>query len=227
MITKTIKLNARAAVDRLALPPAFVVAALVFIVAGGISAVGRYTGVAAMAVPTPALDPIIIIATPQIEPMPIPAMQVAAVLPRFVVCYDQPIGGSVLGSIPGPAAAAGVARYGVSWVMVPWDGGYCWLHAADVGLPDVADLQPTEAPVVIYVAAQPAYAAPTPATIYQTNNDPPAGDFYTTPPHSDPAAQQALIGSDPNALACNGSPLCGGLTNAEAQAALDQQRAGR
>jgi hypothetical protein len=180
--------------------------------------------------PTPAL-PIIIIASPRMEPpRPTPAPTAAAVvavqLPRFVVCYDQPVNGAVLGPIPAPDASAIVARYGNAWVMTPWNGGYCWLRAADVGLLDVADLAPAPAPQVIYVASEP-QAAPTPAAQEQVTNEPPAGDFYTTPPHVDPAAQQALIGPDPNALACGGSPMCGGLTNAQAQAALDAQRAGR
>jgi hypothetical protein len=120
------------------------------------------------AVPTPGL--IILIATPQIEPMPTPAAQVSVVIPRFVVCYDQPVNGAVLGPIPAPDASAIVARYGNAWVMTPWNGGYCWLRAADVGLPDVADLAPTEAPQVIYVAAQPAPAVATPEPHYEVTN---------------------------------------------------------
>jgi len=110
-----------------------------------------HTGPQVAAQQTPALDPIIIIATSPaaVVPTAVP-IQVAAVLPRFVMCYDQPVNGTVLGPIPDPGAAAIVARYGAGWVMTPWNGGYCWLRAADVGLPDVADLQPTEAPAVIY-----------------------------------------------------------------------------
>lgn len=116
-----------------------------------------HTSQQAAAVPTPALDPIIIIATPRTDPLPTPAAVVAVELPRFVVCYDQPLNGAVLGPIPAPDASAVVARYGVAWVMTPWNGGYCWLHAADVGLPDVADLAPVPQvqPQVVYVASQP------------------------------------------------------------------------
>jgi hypothetical protein len=193
--------------------------------------VGKIRSVPAVAaMPTPPL-PILIIATApaQIPPTAAPAAQVAAALPRFVVCYDQPVNGAVLGPIPAPDASAIVARYGAAWVMTPWNGGYCWLRAADIGVPDVADLAPTDAPQVVYqVVNQPAPLSATPTEPYLATNDgQPAGDFYTTPPHVDPAAQQALVGSDPNALACGGSPLCGGLTNAQAQAALDAQRAGR
>jgi hypothetical protein len=118
--------------------------------------VGRVKSAPAVAaVPTPAL---IIIATPQ----PTPAAVVQVIVPHFVVCYDQPIHGAVLGPIPAPDASAIVARYGTAWVMTPWNGGYCWLRAADVGLPDVADLEPPPQPQVIYVASQP-QAAPTPA----------------------------------------------------------------
>lgn len=206
----------------------------IFSLLGIAALLGRMRSVpSAAAVPTPALDRIIVIATAQPQPRPTPAPTAAAVvavqIPRFVVCYDQPVHGAVLGPIPAPDASAIVARYGNAWVMTPWNGGYCWLRAADVGLPDVADLEPAQQPQVVYqVVNAPAAAVPTPEQAqYQVTNDPPAGDFYTTPPQVDPAAQQALIGPDPNALACGGSPMCGGLTNAEAQAALDAQRAAR
>jgi hypothetical protein len=131
--------------------------------------VGRLQQAPAAAVPTPALDPIIIIATPQIEPIPTPAAVVAVQLPRFVVCYDQPVNGAVLGPIPAPDASAIVARYGNAWVMTPWNGGYCWLRAADVGLPDVADLEPAPQPQVIYIASQPAAIA-TPKSHYEVTS---------------------------------------------------------
>jgi hypothetical protein len=92
MIGKTTKLN----LDRLAIPPAALVAALVFVVAGGISAAGRYTAARPVAVPTPALAPIIIIATPAPSVPTAEPIQVAAVLPntltRAVVAYDAPQG---------------------------------------------------------------------------------------------------------------------------------------
>jgi hypothetical protein len=142
-------------------PPVAATICIFLLLAGGLI-VGRIRSMPSVAaVPTPAL-PIVIIATqPAIVPTAAP-VQVAAQLPRFVVCYDQPVNGAVLGPIPAPDASAIVARYGNDWVMTPWNGGYCWLHAADVGLPEVADLRPTEAPAVIYVASQP-QAAPTPA----------------------------------------------------------------
>jgi hypothetical protein len=101
-------------------------------------------------VPTPALAPIILIATQAAVAVPTPAAVVQVALPRFVVCYDQPVNGSVLGPIPAPDASAIVARYGNAWVMAPWNGGYCWLRATDVELPNVADLEPTPAPQMIY-----------------------------------------------------------------------------
>jgi hypothetical protein len=50
----------------------------------------------------------------------------------------------------------------------------------------------------------------------------------TPEPEADKSFAQSLIGSDPNAKACTGangvvSPLCGGLTNQQAQQALDQR----
>jgi hypothetical protein len=50
----------------------------------------------------------------------------------------------------------------------------------------------------------------------------------TPEPEADKSFAQSLIGIDPNAKACTGangvvSPLCGGLTNQQAQQALDQR----
>jgi hypothetical protein len=117
-------------------------------------------------------------------------VQVAAVLPRFVVCYDQPINGAVLGPIPDPGAAAIVARYGAEWVMVPWDSGYCWLRAADVGLPDVADLEPPPAP------AQP-------QVIYQVVNAPPPAVSTPEPP-PEPTAEPIQAAAAPVVWATSG-----------------------
>src|SRR5205823_3292357 len=122
----------RARFDGLPLPVAIAICVFSLIVIAFL--VGKIRSAPAVAVqPTPAL--VIVYATPQ--PLPTPAAVVAVQLPRFVVCYDQPVNGAVLGPIPAPDASAIVARYGASWVMVPWNGGYCWLRAADVGLPDV------------------------------------------------------------------------------------------
>lgn len=206
----------------------------------------------AAAVPTPALGPIIIIASPLPFQPPTavpPAAQIAAVVPgnvtvRAIGVFGAPDTASYIGSVEAGRTFAPVARYGSEWVQVDMSGGtgVVFMRTSDLyGVPELVDLQPTSAPIIveqpIYVAA-PMLAAPTPAPElavatpttdeYQVMSDEqPSDDFYTTPPHMDPAAQQALIGSDPNALACNGSVFCGGLTNAEAQAALDAQRAGR
>jgi hypothetical protein len=128
--------------------------------------IGKIHGFAsAVAEPTPA---IIIIASPLPvhPPTAAPMVQVAVQLPRFVTCFDQPVGGTVLGPIPEPDASAIVARYGAAWVMTPWNGGYCWLRAADVGLPNVADLAPAPAPVVVMENVP--EAVPTPAMPMQT-----------------------------------------------------------
>jgi hypothetical protein len=185
---KTINLK----LDRMPLPPALVVAVIILVAAAGMSAVNRLSAPTIAAVPTPAL---IIIATP----VPTPAAVVQVIVPRFVVCYDQPVNGAVLGPIPAPDPSTIVARYGVNWVMTPWNGGYCWLRARDVGLPDVADLEPPPQPQVIYVASQPApaVATPTPEPVYQTTYEPPpaapvvrAEDFK----EPDKAATCAFVG---------------------------------
>ncbi len=120
-----------------------------------------------------------------------------------------------------------LAKYGSDWLQLDMRrSGVVYALASDVlDLPaGLADLAPTEAPRVVYVAAQAVEAAPTPAPEpYAVTN---AGDFYR-PPNTSIEQRQQLIGADPNALACGGSPLCGGLTNAQAQAALDAERAGR
>jgi hypothetical protein len=235
MSTKTTMHLVRTAswLDRRQIPPALIVAALVFIVGGGISTIGRIrSDQAAAAVPTPQL-PIVIIASPLpvVPPTAVP-VQVAAVLPntlrRAVVAYDAPAG-NVLGAIEQGRAYRVLARFGADWLQADVTGsGVVWLRSADVlDLPaDLVDIAPPQ-PQVVYVSvpAAPELAAPTPDhNDEQVTNQPPLGDFYTTPPNSSIEARQALIGSDPNALACNGSPLCGGLTNAQAQAALDRQR---
>lgn len=196
-----------------------------------VSAAYRSATAPAVAVqPTPQL-PIIIVATAQAQPVTTPAAVVAAVLPntlrRAVVAYDAP-NGAALGAIEQGRAYAVLARWGADWLQADVVGsGVVWLLSADVlDLPaDLADLQPPPAPAVVYVSAPaaPAGAVPTIEQPYQTSNQPPAGDFYA-PPNTSIEARQALIGGDPNALACGGSPLCGGMTNAEAQTALDRQR---
>jgi hypothetical protein len=152
------------------LPVPLAIAICVFSLIAIAFLVGKiHSAPAVAAVPTPAL---IIIATP----VPTPAAVIQVIVPRFVVCYDQPVNGAVLGPIPAPDASAIVARYGAAWVMTPWNGGYCWLRAADVGLPDVADLEPPPQPQVIYVASQPemAVATPEPQEYQVTSSEPPA-----------------------------------------------------
>jgi hypothetical protein len=206
MITKTIKLH----VDRMQLPPAFVVAVAVFVVAGGISAVGRYTPAGAVAQPTPAL---IVFATAQPAlPSPEPAALVSVAQPqRYVVAFDQPAG-NPMGAIPAPAPEAITARYGDAWLMTEWNGAPAWIRAAELGM-QIADLAPPE---VVYVAAPPTYSPPA-EPVYQ------AAD-YSPPPAPPDAFVEALIGDDPQALACNGSPLCGGLTNEQARQAVEQRQ---
>lgn len=82
---------------------------------------------------------------------------------------------------------------------------------------------PTPEPQVIYVETAPV-TAPAPAGASEA---PPqaAEDWYSDIATPEPAFVAPLIGSDPNALACTGangivSPLCGGITNAQAMTAV-------
>ncbi len=179
----------------------------------------------AVVVPTPA---IIIIATPAPRPAPTAAaaapMQIAAV--RYVPGFDRP-NGNVMGAIPEPAASAIVARWGDEWLETTHDNAPIWIRAADMGM-SLANVAPVPQlqPQVVYVSSPP-YAVPTPTEgSYTIANAPPDGDFYTSAPQVSPAFQESLIDdSRPNELACGGSPMCGGLTNAQARAALNAQRA--
>lgn len=131
-----------------------------------------HTGAGVAAEPTPQL-PIIIVASPLPNgppPTAVPAAQVAAVLPnglrRAVVAYDSP-NGSVIGAIEQGRAYTVLARFGADWLQADVTGsGVVWLKADQVlDLPaGLADLQPTEAPSVIYqVVNQPVEAVSTPA----------------------------------------------------------------
>lgn len=94
------------------------------------------------------------------------------------------------------------------------------LEAQQAAAPPIVEQQP----VIVYQPAAPlemAVATPEPDQYAVTNADP---NFYS-PPNTSIEDRQKLIGSDPNALACGGSPMCGGMTNREAQAALDAERA--
>jgi len=177
--------------DRMQLHPAFVAAALIFILAGAISAIGRIANRPAPAVvPTPALQqaPMIIIQREH-DNVPTPAL-------------------------PTPDQAL--------------------RQEVDQLRQEVEQLRAQQAQPAPVVVEQPA-AAPAPAELaaptvdaeqYQVANDSKPGDFYTTPPVVSPAFQESLIDdAHPDALACGGSPMCGGLTNREARAALDAQRA--
>lgn len=176
---KTTNLNlATRWLDRMPLPPALTITILVLACAAGISAANRLGArQQAAAMPTPALDPIIIIASPLpqgIPPTAVPAAQVATVLPnalrRAVVAYDSP-NGSVIGAIEQGRAYQVLARFGNDWLQTDVTGsGVVWLRSADVlDLPaDLADLQPPPVapqPQVVYqpvyIASQPEQAAPT------------------------------------------------------------------
>jgi len=123
-----------------------------------------HSGHQAAAVPTPALDPIIIIATsPAAVPPTAAPIHVAAVLPapRYVVGFDSP-NGQALGAIPAPEASAIVARFGDAWLQTTHDGAPIWIRATELYGATIADLAPTAAPAVIYVASEPqSEAAPT------------------------------------------------------------------
>ncbi len=76
---------------------------------------------------------------------------------------------------------------------------------------------PTEPPQVIYVPAPAEAQQDSPAATA-------APDWYTDIATPEPAFLDAITGDDPNAPACVGptgkvSPLCGGITNAEAEQA--------
>lgn len=227
--------------DQLPLPPALIVAILVLLVAAGISGVNRIIShQGAATVPTPALAPIIIIASPlpQVPPTAVPVAMVAAQLPahvtqRAIVVYGAPDLSTAIGAVEQGRPYQLLARWGAEWLKLDMAGsGIVYVRTSDVlNLPaDLVDLAPPPAPQVVYVPAPaplagPPAAVPTPTPAdYKVTNQPPADDFYSTPPHVDPQFQQSLVGSDPNALACGGSPMCGGLTNAQAQAEIDRQR---
>jgi hypothetical protein len=184
------------------LPVPVAIAICLFALLAIFGLVGRMRGDSgAASVPTPQL-PIIMIATAPVEPLPTPVAMIAVQPPiRYVVAFAAP-DGDILGPIPAPPASAVLARYGSAWVLVPWESGQVWLRAADVGLPDVADLAPP-APAVVYIASQPAEAAPTLAAPAQTDVPPAAApvvwatsgpirkEDFTQP---DPKAHCAFVG---------------------------------
>ncbi len=122
-------------------------------------------------VPTPALDPIIIIASPLpqgVPPTAVPPVQVAAVVEvgnvttRAIVVYGDHDLATAIGAVEAGRTFTPVARWGAAWVQVDMSGdtGRVFVRTTDLyGMPDLVDLAPTSAPVVIerpvYVAAQP------------------------------------------------------------------------
>lgn len=193
------------------------------------------SGHQASAVPTPGL--VILIATAQSITVPtaVPQVQQAAVVHENVT--QRPIGvfggpdpATYIGSVEQGRSFVPIGRYGSEWIQVDMSGsGRVFVRSSDLyGVPELVDLKPAPAPIVvnqpIYVSV-PSYAVPTPAPEeYAVANQPPASDFYS-PPDTSIEARQALIGSDPNALACGGSPMCGGMTNQQAQDAIDREKA--
>lgn len=177
------------------------------------------------AAPTPQIERATIM--PPTTPSARPTAAPTAAPVRLLAAFDQPAG-RVLGTIEATRPYTPTAHYGGDWIQANVQGsGLIWIGAAE--LPGIAlvgpDLAPLPAPQVVYVnAPAPAYAPPTYDPTYLTANDPaPPSDWYTDIPTPNPAVVRELIGDDPGALACGGSPICGGLTNAEAAAALEQQ----
>lgn len=129
---------------------------------------------AATAQPTPQL-PIIMIATAQAQHIPTAAATKAAeigpTLQRAVVAYDSP-NGSVIGAIDSGRAYTVLERAGADWLHADVSGsGVVWLRTAEVfDLPsNLADVQPTVAPEVVYVTAP---SAPQTAPAYRTDTQP-------------------------------------------------------
>jgi hypothetical protein len=133
------------------------------------------------AVPTPGLIILIASPLPVQPPTAIPAAQVAAVVPenvtqRAIGVFGAPDTASYIGSVEAGRVFAPVARYGVEWTQVAMEGsGRVFVRTSDLyGVPELVDLQPTSAPVVIerpiYVAAQPAPAIATPESRYEVTN---------------------------------------------------------
>lgn len=158
----------------------------------------------------PAMLPPAVISTPTVY-LPQVAVGTAptATPVTMLDAYAAP-NGVLLGPIEESRSMRPVARYGDGWVQMDVQGsGLVWLRAGDVQA-DLAALRdltpPTPAP----------YRAP----IVVPTSPPAPSNWYTDIATPEPAFVEALIGEDPNALACNGHPWCGGLTNAEAREAV-------
>lgn len=197
---------------------------LIFVVAIAVAVVGHHLPAPAVAVaPTPAL--VILIATATIPTSISVASANANVLPRAVVAYASP-DGLVIGAVEAGRHYGFLARSGDGWLQLAIDGsGAVWVRSADlIGAPDLANVAtPTSGPRVVVVSGS-AYDDDAPAATMEPRYNTQDPSWYTTVATPEPAFVQAVIGADPNALACNGSPLCGGLTNAQA-AAIERQRA--
>ena len=176
MSTKTTTHLGRAVswLDRQQIPPALVVAALVFLIAGGISGMSRLRLSPTVVAPTASLPaPIIIIASPlpQIPPTAAPiqvaAVGIANVTRRAIVVYGDHDLATAIGAVEAGRAYQVLARWGADWLRLDVSGsGVVYARTSDVlDIPaDLVDLAPPPAPQVVYVSAPAAaYAAPTPA----------------------------------------------------------------
>lgn len=135
---------------------------------------GRAPAVAS--VPTPALAPIIILATPRAAPVPTLApVQAAAMVPanttrRAIVVYGAADLATAIGAVEPGRTYQVLARNGADWLQVDISGGtgIVFVRTADLfDIPaDLADLAPPPAPAVVYVAVQAAATpAPPPPTV--------------------------------------------------------------
>jgi len=156
--------------DRMAIPPALLVALAVLIVAAALSGVSWLrTAQHLAAVPTPSL-PVIVIATARPQVAAAAVVQVVAPPPqvRYVVGFDRP-NGTALGAIVAPDASTIVARFGDAWLQTTHDGAPIWVRASELGM-GLADVAPTAtpAPLVverpIYVVSEPQVPAEAVAT---------------------------------------------------------------
>jgi hypothetical protein len=141
---------------RFTLPIPIVITALVVIVSASLAVLGQPR--AATLQPRIAPEPVIIIATAKPGQ---PVIQAAAgnTTRTAMVAYASP-GGIVLGAIEAGRPYRLLARYGADWLQIDADGsGQVWVKAPTLlGLPDVADIQPTATPEVIVISAPPVEA---------------------------------------------------------------------
>lgn len=124
--------------------------------------------------PTPALMILIATQPAMVPPTAAPVQHLAAVVPenvtqRAIGVFGAPDTASYIGSVERGRAFSPVARYGADWTQVDLDGsGRVFVRTSDLyGVPELVDLKPTSAPVIverpIYIAApMPAVATPEP-----------------------------------------------------------------